>query len=98
MRRSPIPCDPTRLLMHIRVEFRVARDARTAPLRTAYLNGRRVEIAETIDQWHGPDYRYVKVSDRAGNLYIFRQDEVCAAWELTMFKSARAQALSGRGN
>ena len=63
--------------------------------RRLYLHGCQVEVAEPLDQWHGFDYRYVKVRDHDGNLYILRYDEVCTAWELTMFKSVRAQALLG---
>jgi hypothetical protein len=58
------------------------------------LNGHKVEIAENIDEWHGPDYRYVKVKGDDGNLYILRFDERQAEWELTMFQSPEAEAFS----
>jgi hypothetical protein len=58
------------------------------------MNGRVVEIVETIDQWPGQDYRYFKVKDDDGNLYILRLDEARHSWELTMFQCPPAQALS----
>lgn len=57
------------------------------------LNGRRIDIVEILDQWYGPDYRYVKMKDRNGALYILRYDEISANWHLTMYTSVRAQAL-----
>jgi len=52
--------------------------------------GHQVDVLETLDQWYGPDYRYIKVRGTDGGLYILRFDEPQAEWELTMFKSARA--------
>jgi len=60
------------------------------------LNRRDVEIAENLDQWHGPDYRYFKVRGDDGNLYILRYDEGSAAWELTMFQSPQAEAFASQ--
>jgi hypothetical protein len=54
----------------------------------------RVEVAETLDQWYGPDYRYIKVKARDETLYILRVHEVHDLWELTLFKSPRAQTIS----
>ena len=47
-------------------------------------------------QWYGPGYRYIKALGTDGGLYILRFDEHQAAWELTMFKSARAQLRKDR--
>jgi hypothetical protein len=58
------------------------------------LNGRVVEIVDTIDQWPGRNYYYFKVMGDDGNLYILRLDETRHDWELTMFQSPPAQALS----
>ena len=55
------------------------------------LDGREVEVVDNIDQWHGPDYRYFKVGDAEGNLYILRLNEVGGEWDMTMFQSARSQ-------
>ena len=54
------------------------------------LGGHQVDVFETLDQWYGPDYRYIKARGTDGGLYILRFDEPQAEWELTMFKSARA--------
>ena len=56
------------------------------PFRQASGRGSRA-----ADQWHGPDYRYIKIRGHDGGLYILRFDEPHAEWALTMFKSARAQ-------
>ena len=56
-----------------------------------HFDGHQVDVLETLDQWYGPDYRYVKARGTGGGLYILRLDERQAEWELTMFKSARAQ-------
>jgi hypothetical protein len=73
--------------MRIRVE--VYADHDDLPLlRAIHFGSRRVEIAETLDQWHGPDYRYVKVRSCDGATYILKLDETHADWELTMFERA----------
>jgi hypothetical protein len=54
-------------------------------------NELRIEI---IDQWYGADYRYVKVKDDVGGLYILRVDERSNEWALIMFVSARGQVLA----
>ncbi|MCC6947406.1 MAG: hypothetical protein IT539_06500 [Bradyrhizobiaceae bacterium] len=61
-------------------------------LHSLRLDGRQVEIAETADQWAGADYRYFKVRDADGNIYIVRHDEPRNEWELTMFERAHAPA------
>jgi hypothetical protein len=59
--------------------------------RRLHFGGHQVDVLETLDQWHGPDYRYIKARATDGGLYILRFDEPQAECELTMFKSARAQ-------
>jgi len=79
--------------MRIRVETYAGH--RGAPMpRRFYLGRARVGVAETIDQWYGPDYRYIKVKGENGNLYILRFHDVDENWELTMFKSVRAQSMA----
>jgi hypothetical protein len=57
-----------------------------------YFGGHQVDVLEALDQWYGPDYRYIKVRGYDdGSLYILRFDEPHAEWELTMFVSARAR-------
>ena len=59
--------------------------------RSLYWNELRIDI---IDQWYGADYRYVKVKDDDGGLYILRFDERRNEWALIMFVSARGQVLA----
>jgi hypothetical protein len=61
-----------------------------------HLGGHQVEVLETLDQWYGPDYRYIRARATHGGLYILRLDERQAEWELTMFKSTRAQVRKDR--
>ena len=65
-------------------------DIGAAP-RSLYWNERRIDI---IDQWYGADYRYVKVKDDDGGLYILRFNERYNEWAVIMFVSARGQALA----
>ncbi|MGH8526557.1 MAG: hypothetical protein ACREXY_20810, partial [Gammaproteobacteria bacterium] len=64
--------------------------------RTLPFAGHQVDVLETLDQWYGPDYRYIKARGTDGGLYILRLDEPQAEWELTMFKCARAQVRKDR--
>jgi hypothetical protein len=59
-------------------------------LRRFRLDGRVVEVVNNIDQWHGADYRYIKVSDGDGNEYVLRHDEGRAEWELTMYQRSQS--------
>jgi hypothetical protein len=73
--------------MQIQVETYV--DERgTEKLRRFRFDGRAVEVIDNIDQWHGADYRYVKVRGSDGGLYILRHNEERASWELTMYQRA----------
>jgi hypothetical protein len=47
---------------------------------------RQVQIAEVVDSWLAPDYRYFKVKDTQGDLYILRHDVASYRWELTWFR------------
>jgi hypothetical protein len=60
------------------------------------LSGHQIDVLETLDQWYGHDDRYSKARGTDGSLYILRLDEREAEWELTMFKSARAQGRKDR--
>ena len=64
--------------------------------RRLHFGAHQVDVLKTLDQWYGPDYRYIKVRGTDGSLYILRFDEPQAKWELTMFKSARAQVRGCR--
>ena len=68
-------------------------DMRAAP-GSLYWSERQIDIIEIIDQWYGADYRYVKVKDDDGGLYILQFDERHNEWALIMFVSARGQVLA----
>jgi hypothetical protein len=65
-------------------------------LRRLPFGGPQIDVLETLDQWHGPNYRYIKARSTNGGLYIFRFDENQGEWELTMFRSARTQVRKDR--
>ena len=74
----------------MRVQVESVADYRGVEIpRRFHLYGRKVEIVENDDQWHGADYRYFKVKGDDGNVYILRFDEP-SRWELTMFQSPQA--------
>jgi hypothetical protein len=54
------------------------------PLRF-FLNKRRIEVLDIIDQWYGPDYRYCKVRGDDNAVYILRQAMDNELWDLTVF-------------
>ena len=60
--------------------------------RTLILGRRRIDVAEVVDAWLAPDYRYFKLRGDDGNTYLVRHDERSTTWELTMF---RAEHLGG---
>jgi hypothetical protein len=78
--------------MRVRVEF-YANDHGIAIPRF-HFDGRKVDVLETVDRWHGPDYCYIKVKGHDGTVYILRLDETHAEWELTMFQRAQDQGLT----
>jgi hypothetical protein len=73
--------------MRIRVEFHPDEHGRRLP-RAIYFDSRRIEVAEAVDQWYGPDHRYVKLRSCDGDTYILKYDETRADWDLTMFERA----------
>jgi hypothetical protein len=60
--------------------------------RTLILGDRRIGVAEVLDAWLAPDYRYFKLRGADGGMYLVRHDERSNTWELTMF---RAEHISG---
>jgi hypothetical protein len=60
-------------------------------LRRFRFDGRVIEVAENIDQWHGVGYRYVKVGGYDGAVYILRENEVRAEWQLTVYQRSQLQ-------
>lgn len=71
-------------MLRVRVECYAGYRGEERPL-CFYLNQRRVEVVEIIDQWHGPDYRYCKVRGDDNDVYILRQAVGKGYWELTMY-------------
>jgi hypothetical protein len=57
--------------------------------RTLILGDRRIPVAEVVDAWLAPDYRYFKLKGDDGDTYLVRHDERSNAWELTMFRAER---------
>jgi hypothetical protein len=76
--------------MRIQVELQIM-DHGMPLLRAIDLHGRRVEVVEMLDQWYGPDYRYIKVRGLDGALYILKFFESRGDWELTMFDRAQTR-------
>jgi hypothetical protein len=54
--------------------------------RVVWLGGRSIEATTILDQWLGPDHRYFKFADPAGDTYIIRHDVMRDQWELTTFE------------
>jgi len=59
-------------------------------LRRFHLDSRTIEVVDTIDQWYGADYHYVKVRGSDGDIYILRHSEIRGEWELTMYQRPEA--------
>ena len=79
--------------MHIEAETET--DARGIAIpRRVRMDGRRVDVARMLDQWHGVDYRYFKFMGDDGDLYLLRHDQTSGEWDLRLFEAARAQILS----
>ena len=81
--------------MQVQAETYVDRNG-VEKLRRIHFDGRQIEIAENIDQWHGADYRYFKVRGSDGSLYIFCNNETRGDWEMTMYEHAIAGRSSDR--
>ena len=51
--------------------------------RTLILGSRRIAVAEVVDAWLAPEYRYFKLRGADGTTYLVRHDEHSDTWELT---------------
>jgi hypothetical protein len=71
--------------MEITVECYAGHRGEETPRRIRF-NARAVEVAEVVDRWYGPDYRYFKLLGEDGATYILRHDETAGRWELTSFQ------------
>lgn len=63
-------------------------------LRRFRLDSRVVEVADNIDQWYGAGYRYVKVRGSDGDVYVLRNNETRAEWELTMYQRSQSEGVA----
>lgn len=77
-------------LMQVSAETEVD-DHGVERLRRFWLDGRKIEVIDNLDQWHGADHHYLKVRGSDGNVYILRLDEVRGEWELTMYQRAQME-------
>ena len=78
---------PGQRLFTIGVECYAAHRGEQTPRRLILGDG-QVEVAEVLDAWLGPDYRYFKLKGADGCTYLVRHDERSDVWELTMFRAA----------
>ena len=78
-----------RELLSIGVECYAGHRGEQTP-RTLILRDRRIAVAEVLDAWLAPDYRYFKLRGADGDTYLIRHDERYDTWELTMFRASRA--------
>jgi len=60
--------------------------------RTLILGDRHIGVAEVLEAWLAPDYRYFKLRGGDGGTYLVRHDERSNTWELTLL---RAEHLGG---
>jgi hypothetical protein len=77
---------PEARLLSVGVECYAGHRGEQTP-RTLILGDRRIVVAEVVDAWLAPDYRYFKLRDTDGNTYRVRRDEPSDTWELTMFRA-----------
>jgi hypothetical protein len=73
----------------VRVESYAGHRGEQTP-RALILGDRRIAVAEVVDAWLAPDYRYFKLRGADGDTYLVRHDERSNTWELTMFRAERA--------
>lgn len=61
------------------------------------LGGKKIRVAEIMDQWHGPDHTYFKVLADDANIYILRYSEAYDLWEVVFFKDGNYQGGTSPG-
>ena len=79
--------------MKIAVECYAGHRGEETPRRLLF-DERTVEVAEVLDQWLAPDYRYFKLLSADNVIYIVRHSG--AGWELTLMEK-RPDYLSRGG-
>ena len=73
--------------LHVGVDCYAGHRGEQTP-RSLILGDRSVAVAEVLDAWLAPDYRYFKLRAADGDTYLVRHDERSDVWELTMFRAA----------
>lgn len=53
------------------------------------LEDRKIEVAEIMDRWLDPNYRYFKVLGDDEGIYILRHDADLDLWELKIYLRGR---------
>src|SRR5205823_11695073 len=86
---------PEERLLSVGVECYAGHRGEQTP-RTLILGDRRISVAEVLDAWLAPDYRYFKLKGADGDTYLVRHDERSNSWELTMFRAHDAANLGKR--
>ena len=80
---------PEARLLSVAVECYAGHRGEQTP-RALILGDRRIVVAEVVDAWLAPDYRYFKLRGTDGDTYLVRHDERSNAWDMTMFRAERA--------
>ena len=75
-------------LLSVNVECYAGHRGEQTP-RTLILGGRRIAVADVLDAWLAPEYRYFKLKGADGDTYLVRHDERSDLWELTMYRAER---------
>jgi hypothetical protein len=89
-RRGPMMNQmPEQRLLSIGVECYADHRGEQTP-RTLILGDRRIDVAEVVDAWLAPEYRYFKLRGADGNTFLVRHDERANTWELTLFRAGHA--------
>jgi hypothetical protein len=79
--------------MRIQVEYRSERTGEIHPERF-FVGKRPLGIVEVIDRWIAPHLSYFKVKAEDDAEYILRWDTQDNSWEITLFRSSAALALT----
>jgi hypothetical protein len=78
----------TEQLLRIDVECYAGHRGEQTP-RTLIVGERRLDVAEVLDAWLAPDYRYFKLRGADGDTYLVRHHERFDTWGLTVFRAER---------
>ena len=79
---------PEQRLLNVNVECYAGHRGEQTP-RTLILGDRRIAVAEVLDAWLAPEYRYFRLRGEDGDTYLVRHEERANTWELTMFRAER---------